>query len=86
MIIDYIVYLRDERKITNRSIKVHLSAILRFFQNNNDDFNLRISNFDIHLPPDESVNEDRPYNVEEIGQILQGQSADLRSKIILEIS
>jgi integrase len=82
MIIDYILYLRDERKIANRSIKVHLSAILRFFQKNNDDFNLRINNFDIHLPHDDSINEDRPYTVEEILQILQGQS-DLRSKMII---
>ena len=77
MIIDYILYLRDES--ANKSIQVNLSAILRFFHNNNDDFNLRIGNFDIHLPHDDSINEDRPYTVEEDLQILQGQSADLRS-------
>jgi site-specific recombinase XerD len=83
MIIGYILYLRDERKITNKSVQVNLSAILRFFQNNNDDFNLRISNFGIHLPPDESIIEDRPYTVEEISQILS--QADLRSTMIIHI-
>ena len=84
MVIDYIVYLRDEREITNRSIR-YLSAILRFFQKNNDDFTLRITNFDIDLPHDDTINEDRPYNVEEIRQILGGQSTaiDPRSKMIV---
>lgn len=43
IIVDYVLFLRDE--ISRASIKVHLSAILRFFQINNDDFNLTMRNF-----------------------------------------
>ena len=64
MVIDYILWLRDEKpgkKLSRTSIKVHLAAILHFFQINNDDFNLTIKNFRIHLPSDDSVvNDDRP--------------------------
>ena len=80
MIIDFIIYLRDEKTNTCSSIKVYLAAVLRFFQINNDDFNLTIKNFRIHLPSDDSVNEDRPYSVGEIAQILQ--NCDLRSKVV----
>src|ERR687892_490413 len=45
MLIDYILYLRDEKKLTKGSIKVRLSAVLYFFRINNDDFNLTIRNF-----------------------------------------
>lgn len=69
MIVDYVLVLRDERRLSRASIIVHLSAILHFFQINNDDFNLTIRNFRIHLPSDESTNdEDRPYTTEEIGR------------------
>jgi integrase len=80
MIIDFIIYLRDEKRNTCSSIKVYLAAVLRFFQINNDDFNLTIKSFRIHLPSDDSVNEDGPYSVEEIAQILQ--NCDLRSKVV----
>jgi integrase len=80
MIVEFIIYLRDEKRNTCSSIKVYLAAILRFFQINNDDFNLTIKSFRIHLPPDDSVNEDRPYTTEEIAKILQ--NCDLRSKVI----
>ena len=43
MIVDYVLYLRDEKpgkRLSRGSIKVHLAAILHFFQINNDDFNL----------------------------------------------
>jgi integrase len=71
-----------------RDSNVHLSrvnsAILYFFQINNDEFTLTIKNFKIHLPSDDSVNNDRPYTREEIEQVLQkGCSSDLRSKVII---
>lgn len=53
IIVDYILYLRDEKpgkKLGRSSIKTHVSAILHFFQINNDDFNLTMKNFRIHLP------------------------------------
>jgi len=89
MIIDYILFLRDEKpgkKLGKRSIKSHVSAILYFFQINNDDFNLTLRNFKIHLPSDDTeiLNEDRPYTREEIAQVLQnGCNSDLRSKVVI---
>ncbi|MGH9985401.1 MAG: tyrosine-type recombinase/integrase, partial [Nitrososphaeraceae archaeon] len=81
MIVDYVLYLRDERKLSRTSIKVHLAAILHFFQINNDDFMLTLRNFRIHLPSDESIKEDRPYTTEEIGRVLE--ECDVRSKVMI---
>lgn len=81
IIIDYILYLSEEKKIRRDSIKTQIAPIIHFFRINNDDFNLRTDNFKLHLPPDESINEDRPYNTEEIGQIIR--EADLRSKVAI---
>ena len=85
MLVDYILYLRDEKpgnKLTRSSIKLHLAAILHFFQINNDDFNLTIRNFRIHLPSDEIVNnDDRLYTHAEILQILK--ACDIRSRLMI---
>jgi integrase len=82
MIVDYVLYLRDGKRLSRVSIKVDLAAILRFFQNNNDDFNLTIKNFRLHLPSDDLIkDEDRPYTTEEIAQALR--DCDLRSKVVI---
>ncbi|MGC2308589.1 MAG: hypothetical protein WA461_09300 [Nitrososphaeraceae archaeon] len=88
MVIDYILWLRDEKpgkKLSRTSIKVHLAAILHFFQINNDDFNLTIKNFRIHLPSDESTakDDDRSYTTEEIDQVLR--DCDPRSKVVIHL-
>jgi integrase len=80
MIIDYILYLR-EREIKRGSIKTQVAAILHFFQINNDDFNLKMNNFRLHLPLDESINEDRPYTTQEIAQVITQGCPDLRAKV-----
>jgi hypothetical protein len=75
MIVDYILYLRDEKpgiKLSRSSIKVHLAAILHFFQINNDDFNLTTRHFKIHLPSDEfSFNDDKAYIREQIAFMIR---------------
>jgi len=50
---------------------VHLAAVLHFFQINNDDFNLTMRHFRMHLPSDEFdyKNDDRAYSGNEISQI-----------------
>jgi integrase len=89
IIIDYILWLRDEKpgkKLSRSSIKVYLAAILHFFQINNDDFNLTMRHFRIHLPSDDTevINEDRPYTREEIAQVIEnGCNSDLRSKVVI---
>ena len=81
MIIDYILYLRDVRKISRGSINVHLTAILHFFTINNDDFTLTTRNFKLHLPYDDYESDNRSYTVEEIAQVIG--SCDLRSKMMI---
>jgi integrase len=86
MIIDYIIWSRDEKpgkKLSRASIKVHLAAILRFFQINNDDFNLTTRNFRLHMPSNELIKDDRPYTTDEIRQVIE--ECDLRSKAIILI-
>lgn len=85
MIVDYILFLRDEKpgkKLSRTSIKVHLAAVLHFFQINNDDFNLTTRHFRTHLPSDEfTYNDDRAYTREEIAQILL--ACDVRSRMMI---
>jgi integrase len=79
MIIDYMLHLR-ERGIKRHSIETQVFAILHFFEVNNDEFNLRMKNLRMHLPPEESIDDDRPYTREEIAQVIQ-QGCDPRSKV-----
>lgn len=84
MIVDYILYLRDEKpgkKLSRNSIKGQLSGILHFFQINNDDFNLTSRKFRVYLPSDDTVQDDRPYSRDEIAQILK--DCDKRSKAVI---
>ena len=84
MIADYILYLHEKRNVKRDSIKVQLPAILRFFQNNNDDFHLTVRNFQRDLPPDESTSaygDDRPYTTNEIAQVIA--ASDLRTKVAI---
>ena len=88
MLVDYILYLRDEKpgkKLARSSIKVHLAAVLHFFQINNDDFNLTMRHFRMHLPSDEFDyrNVDRAYSHKEISQILKACDARVRMMILL---
>jgi integrase len=86
MIVDYILYLRDEKpgkRLGRNSIKGQLSGILHWFQINNDDFNLTSKNFRIHLPSDDSVPDDRGYTSDEIAQILRG--CDKRSAAVIHL-
>jgi integrase len=82
MVVDYILYLRDTKNLSRASIKVHLGAILHFFQINNDDFHLTTRNFKIHLPPhNETRFRDRHYTREEIAKIIN--HCDLRNRVII---
>ena len=89
MLVDYILYLRDEKpgkKLARSSIKVHLtSSITKVLQINNDDFNLTMRHFRMHLPSDEFDyrNVDRAYSHKEISQILKACDARVRMMILL---
>lgn len=84
IIIDYIRYLSEEREIRRDSIKTQIAPIIHFFRINNDDFNLRMDNFNLHLPPDESIpDEDRPYTTEEIAQVIRVCGGDPRTRVAI---
>jgi integrase len=84
IIIDYIRYLSEEKGIRRNSIKTQIAPIIHFFKINNDDFNLRMDNFKLHLPPDEGpVNEDRPYTTEEIAQVIRVCGSDPRTRVAI---
>jgi hypothetical protein len=71
MVLDYVLYLRDARKISRSSIINHCAALSRFFYNIRDDENrLNWSKVKDEFPPDESIQRDRAYTVEEIQQML----------------
>ncbi len=78
-IISHIEYLKA-RKLKHWSILVYMSAILHFFEMNDVMLNtLKIKRF---LPPDEGhYNQDRPYSITEIQQILD--KCDIRSRVII---
>lgn len=81
MIINYIHYLSEEREIKHDSIKTQIAPIIHWFKINNDDFNLRMDNFKLHLPPTESINEDRPYTTEEMAQVIR--VCDQRTRVVI---
>jgi integrase len=78
-IIDYIRYLSGVRGCKHSTINLHCAAIFHFFEMNDVVLNKRkIKRF---LPPDESDHSDKPYTVEQIGQILK--NCDERSRVII---
>lgn len=78
-IINHIEYLKD-KKLKYWSIQVYCAAILHFFEMN--DVSLNTKKIKRFLPADEGhYNQDRPYSVSEIQQILD--KCDVRSRVII---
>ncbi len=79
-IISHIEYLRDVKKLKYWSIQVYCAAILHFFEMN--DVVLNTKKIKRFLPADEGhYNQDRPYSITEIQQILD--KCDIRSRVIV---
>jgi site-specific recombinase XerD len=84
MIIDYIIYLRDVRKLPRGTIKVQLAAVSHFFYMIRDDDNrLNLDKAKMELPPDEHIRRDRPYTMEEIQAMLSSGCSRIREKVII---
>ncbi|MGH9983421.1 MAG: tyrosine-type recombinase/integrase [Nitrososphaeraceae archaeon] len=85
MVLDYVLELRDERKISRSSIKNHCAALsLFFYMIRDDDTRLNWTKVRMEFPPDERINRDRAYTSEEIQKMLNnGCSGRLREKAIL---
>ncbi len=62
MIIDYVIHLRENKKLARNSIKMHLYAIRHFFfMIREDEFPIRWTKINIELPPNEYSHRDRGY-------------------------
>ena len=85
MVLDYVIYLRDVRKVSRSFIKVQCSALsLFFYMIRDDDTRLDWTKVRMEFPPDEHIHRDRAYTVEEIQKMLyDGCAGRLREKAII---
>ena len=85
MVLDYVLYLRDVKKISRSSIKVHCAALSHFFYMiRDDDTRLNWTKVKEEFPPDERIRRDRAYTVEEIQKMLsKGCAGRLRERAII---
>lgn len=94
MIIDYVIFLRDDyhkqfkpqqKLLSRQSIKLHLAAIRHFFfMIREDEFPIKWTKINIELPPNEYTYRDRGYSVQEIQVMLEkGCQGRLREKIVI---
>jgi site-specific recombinase XerD len=85
MIIDYIIHLRENERLSRRSIKLHLAAIRYFFlMIRDDEFPISWPKINDQLPPIEYVHRDRGYTVEEVQKMLAlGCQGRLREKVVI---
>jgi site-specific recombinase XerD len=80
-IIDYIMYLRNERKVSPLTIHVHIAALKHFFEMN-DFVGMNWKKISKYMGEFYTVAEDRPYSREEIGQLVSAAHS-LRDKAII---
>jgi site-specific recombinase XerD len=85
MVLDFVIHLRDFRKISRSSIKIHCAALsLFFYMIRDDDTRLDWTKVRMEFPPDERIHRDRAYTVDEIQKILDnGCAGRLREKAII---
>ncbi len=85
MVLDYVIFLRDEGNKSRASIKMACAALSFFFYViRDDDARLNWTKVKMEFPPDEHIRRDRAYTVEEIQKMLDvGCSGRLREKVII---
>jgi site-specific recombinase XerD len=85
MVKDFVIHLRDVRKVSRSSIKVHCSALSLFFYTiRDDDTRLDWTKVKDEFPPDERIRRDRAYTVDEIQKMIsKGCAGRLREKAII---
>ena len=85
MIIDYVIHLRENKKLSRNTIKLHLYAIRHlFFMIREDEFPIRWNKINIELPPNEYSHRDRGYTVPEIQKMNEvGCHGRLREKVVI---
>lgn len=71
MVKDYILHLRDDRKLSGSSISLHVAAIAHFFYiERDDDYKIDWKKVRLEIPPNENIRRDRAYTIEEIQKML----------------
>ena len=68
-IIEFVMYLRNERKVSPAKIRVHVAAIKHFFEIN-DFLGINWKKFSMFMGEFYSVVDDRPYTRGEIAKVL----------------
>jgi hypothetical protein len=88
MVLDYVLHLRDDRKLSRSSIKVYVAALsLFFFAIRDDDTRLNWSKIKDECPPNGNIRRDRACTVDEILKIIaKGSIFDWYLKAILQLS
>ena len=71
MVKDYILHLRDNRKLSGSSISLHVAAIAHFFYiERDDDYKIDWKKVRLEIPSNENIRRDRAYTIEEIQKML----------------
>jgi hypothetical protein len=86
LVIKYTKSLRydPQKKYARSTVNSRVSAILYFFDNNEIELNKR--KIRRYYPSDESVNDDRPYSIGEIQQILSVCDLRMKAMILLPVN
>ena len=84
-IIEYVMYLRNERKVSPSTIKVNVAALKHFFEMN-DFVGMNWKKVSKYMGEFYTVAEDRPYTREEIGQLVNAAHSLRDKSIILLLS
>lgn len=80
-IIEYVMYLRDQRKVSPSTLKVHVAALKHFFEMN-DFIGINWKKVSKYMGEFYTVSEDRPYTREEIRKLVNAAHS-LRDKAII---
>lgn len=82
LVIKYAKSMRDDpvKKYKRGTVHNRIASVIYFFENNDIELNKR--KIRRYYPPDESVNDDRPYSTEEIQRMLS-VCGDLRTKAMI---
>jgi site-specific recombinase XerD len=94
MVKDYVLYLmdvrkvsgrRDDRRLSRKSIDLHVSAIAHFFYTERDDeYEIDWKKVRDEIPPDENIRQDRAYSIEEIKK-MSSACYRTRDKVIIHL-
>ena len=85
MVKDYILYLRDDRKLSGSSISLHVAAIAHFFYiERDDDYKIDWKKVRLEIPPNENIRRDRAYTIEEIQKMLSVCSRT-RERVVIHL-